>query len=348
MIRRWLGGVSPELQQAARTLLSVLGSDLVARAMHLREPYWALITAVIVVQARVSSTIEAGRDQILGTLIGAVAGAAAIGLLLLGLPKMAVFAALLVPLSVLAAFKPNLRLAGVTLVVVFLFPSQGGWFDRPVDRVLAILVGAGVSLLVSALVFHTRARRQAFDAANALVTTVVRTQDAVLRHRTAMPDVEAMNDATTATLRELVAAMEEARREHLGLFGEPEPLMVRLVPMLRRLQSDVMFVARAVDRTLSEAGPDAEPVPALADASAALDRALCAVRGALDAKGMRGEADAAALDRTLAELAAAVAEAGEKSGPLPGFALDLLVRDLRDLATALAAPPAATGVAAPA
>ena len=121
-ILRW----TPELRQAVRTLVSVFLSDVVAQVLHLREPYWALITAVIVTQARISSTLEAGRDQIIGTLVGAVAGAGAIALSLAGLPKLPVFAVLLVPLALLAAFKPNLRLAGVTLVVVFLFPAQGG------------------------------------------------------------------------------------------------------------------------------------------------------------------------------------------------------------------------------
>ena len=248
-MRHRLAGWSPELRQSVRTLVSVLLSDLVAHVLHLREPYWALVTAVIVTQARISSTLEAGRDQIVGTLIGAAAGAVAIALQLYGLPRLPVFTALMVPIAVLGAFKPNLRLAGVALVVTFLFPSSGGPFDRPVDRVLAILVGAAASLLVSFLVFHARARALAFGAAADMLATLDAIRDRVLAAAVEPAELERLNDEATEALRCLVAAIAEAKRERLTAVAQHEPLMLRLVPMLRRLQSDMLFVARAVHET---------------------------------------------------------------------------------------------------
>ena len=177
------------------------------------------------------------------------------------------FSVLLVPLALLAAFKPNLRLAGVTLVVVFLFPAQGGAFSRPVDRVLAILVGAVVSLAGSYLVFRTRARQLAFKAASDMLATVDATQAAVLTRRVAMDEVERLNDRSNDALRALVAAIAEANRERFAVVERHDPLMERLVPMLRRLQSDVLFVARALGETAATDGP---PPPALAEVSKAV------------------------------------------------------------------------------
>ena len=329
-------GWTPELRQAVRTLVSVFLSDMVAQALHLREPYWALITAVIVTQARMSSTLEAGRDQIIGTLIGAVAGAGAIALSMAGLPRLPVFAALLVPLALLAAFKPNLRLASVTLVVVFLFPAQGGPFSRPVDRVLAILVGAVVSLAVSHFVFRTRARQLAFKAASDMLATVGATQAAVLTRLVPMDEVERLNDASSEALRALVAAIAEANRERFAVVERHDPLMERLVPMLRRLQSDVLFVARAVDET---GAADELPVPALAEVSQAIAAAFRSLRAALDQEARPHGQDAARLVPEADALAGRLDVLGDAAGPLLRFTLQMLSRDVADVAAALMPHP---------
>ena len=334
-----LGVWTPELRQTVRTLVAVFLSGLIAHALHLHEAAWALITAVIVTQARVSSSLEAGRDQILGTLIGAIAGVVAIALSLEGLPELPVFAVLMVPMALIAAFQPNLRLAGVTLVVVFLFPAEGGGpFSRPIDRVLTILLGAGVSLVVSYLVFRSRARQSAFQAAASMLDMLDETQRRVLLHRIRIPEVETLNDASTESLKMLVTAIMEARRERLGSIERHEPLMVRLAPMLRRLQSDVLFVARASDET-ALAGPtpdrDAPLVPQMPGVSEAITAALQALRTA-----MQDEADNNhhAHDEAVREadrLAAVIDCLGDEAGPLPRFTLQMLSRDISEAALAL-------------
>jgi uncharacterized membrane protein YccC len=325
----WLSGASPEFRQAARMLVSVSLSDIVSRLAHLGEPAWALITAVIVTQSKIGATLEAGRDQIVGTLVGAVFGAAAIALSLAGLPKMPVFACLLVPLAIMAAFRPNLRLAGVTLVVVFLFPASGADpFARPIDRTLAILVGAAVSLLVSYVVFRAKARAQAFEAASAMLLTLDATQAAVLAHRLAMPDVERLNDASSEALKTLVAAVAEAKRERLGALDQSEPVLVRL-------QSDVLFVARALDETLEQEGPQAEPIAALLDVSASVSAAFAAIRAALDQEADQ-RAHAPEIGTTeAARLSASLQALGDHAGPLPRFTLEMLDRDIHDIVLAL-------------
>lgn len=332
----WLSGASPEFRQAARMLASVFLSYVVSRLADLGEPAWALITAVIVTQSKVGATLEAGRDQIVGTLVGAVFGAAAIALSLAGLPKMPVFACLLVPLAIMAAFRPNLRLAGVTLVVVFLFPASGADpFARPIDRTLAILVGAAVSLLVSYVVFRAKARAQAFEAASAMLLTLDATQAAVLAHRMAMPDVERLNDASSEALKTLVAAVAEAKRERLGALDLAEPVLVRLGSMMRRLQSDVLFVARALDETLEEEGPQAVPIPALLDVSASVSAAFAAIRAAMDQEAGQGTHAPEIGTTEAARLSASLDALGDHAGPLPRFTLEMLDRDIHDIVLAL-------------
>ncbi len=307
-------------------------SDAAARLCGLQEAGWALITAAIVTSNSVTGTWTAGRDQIVGTLIGAAAGTAAIGLTLLGWPKLPVFAVMLTPLALLAAARPTLRLTCVTLVVVFLFPSPGGPFERPFDRVVAILIGAATSLLVSYLVFRSRARSIAFAAASAMLDALQTLLQEVLSGAGATPSRDSLSEIASGSLRALADAVVEARREHLGTLEAADPLLVRRVPMLRRLQSDVLFVTRAVDEL-----PDAAAYSTtLHPASLALCQVFDALRArceALSRDDRLPERDAAAaeigtLDQTLASL-------GDTAGVPIRFTLQMLRRDLDDVEAAL-------------
>ncbi len=319
------------LRQAVRTLVSMALSDVAAWLCGLHEAGWALITAAIVTSNSVTGTWTAGRDQIVGTLIGAAAGTAAIGLTLLGWPKLPVFALMLTPLALLAAALPTLRLTCVTLVVVFLFPSPGGAFERPFDRVVAILIGAATSLLVSYLVFRSRARASAFAAASAMLEALQTLLQEVLSGAGATRSRDSLSEIASSSLRALADAVLEARREHLGTLEAADPLLVRLVPMLRRLQSDVLFVTRAIDEL-----PDAAASARLHPASLALGQVFEALRrrcAALAQDGTPPDRQAAAgeidtLDHTLASL-------GDTAGVPIRFTLQMLRRDLDDVEAAL-------------
>ena len=321
------------LRQAARTLASVFLSDVVARLCGLNEAGWALITAAIVTSTSVTSTWTAGRDQIVGTLIGAVAGTAAIGLSLLGYPKMPVFALMLVPLALLAAARPSLRLTCVTLVVVFLFPSPGNPFERPFDRVCAILIGAAVSLLVSYLVFRSRARASAFAAASAMLEALRQLLQEVMSGSGPATSRDLLGETATSALRTLADAVIEARREHVSALELSDPLLVRLVPMLRRLQSDVLFVSRAMDEL-----PDAHSLSAtLRPASDALVQVFDGLRRRCDAIA-HGTGHADAPGEAVAEIMTLddrLASLGDTAGVPLRFTLQMLRRDLDDVEAAI-------------
>ena len=62
------------LIHAAKTALAAGLCWWLAQRFHLSEGYWGAISAIIVLQSNVGSTVSASRDRILGTLIGAILG----------------------------------------------------------------------------------------------------------------------------------------------------------------------------------------------------------------------------------------------------------------------------------
>ncbi len=130
-----------------------------AHALGLNEDYWALISAAVVMQPALGQTVAAGRNRILGTLVGAAAGLAVIEAGRLGAPIHVMFWVALVPLALLTAAIPYMRLTIITLIVVVLLPSDGLSFSPAIGRVIEILVGSVAAIAVSAI----RPRQRASD-----------------------------------------------------------------------------------------------------------------------------------------------------------------------------------------
>lgn len=141
----------PVFWQTLRLMTSCALSYIVTGMLALPDGYWAVITSIIVTQPAFDATLQAGRNRIGGTLIGALAGFAVIVALDHGAPLDVTFWIALLPLAVLTAVWPALRLSGVTLVVMVLIPGTTSW-HRPLDRVLEILIGTIASIVVSALI----------------------------------------------------------------------------------------------------------------------------------------------------------------------------------------------------
>jgi uncharacterized membrane protein YccC len=145
---------------AVRILGACAVAFLGATLIGLPEIYWSLITAVVVTQPAFDDTVKASRDRVLATLIGAAAGFLVLEAEAHGAPKAPLFCAALVPLALLTALQPYLRLSCVTLIVVVLVPSNViGPYVRPFDRVVEILLGTIASIIVSVLINRERYRK---------------------------------------------------------------------------------------------------------------------------------------------------------------------------------------------
>ncbi|BBU33103.1 hypothetical protein BTHE68_68370 (plasmid) [Burkholderia sp. THE68] len=251
---------APEARRLLRTLMSCAISYAAARLATLPEGYWALITTlVIVTQPSLTQAVDTARDQIIGAFIGAVAGVLGIVAMERGAPPLAVFSVALVPLAALSAKRPAFRLACVTLVIVVLIPAgPGSPFERPMHRVLEILIGAASSFVVSALWPN-----RALEAAHRSVAYTLKSLGQLIGlYLSGAPDeARAMRLETHSTdaQKALDDALKEAEREHIIVLvqNRRSDAIDKAAPFLRRLHGDAAFLAKAVSR---------------------LDRELCAAR----------------------------------------------------------------------
>jgi uncharacterized membrane protein YccC len=140
------------LRQAARMFAACAISYGVAQLVGFHEGYWAPMSAAFVTQPALDATFVAARDRVIATLIGAATG---LGVLLAtpsGVHSSLMFWGAMIPLSILTALRPNLRLCVTTLIILVLVPSTGPVLARPLERICEILLGTLVAIAVTAAV----------------------------------------------------------------------------------------------------------------------------------------------------------------------------------------------------
>ena len=312
-------------RQVVRMTVSLILSGIVAHLIHLEEPVWALITSVIVItQTRLTQTLSTGREQVVGTLIGAAAGMSAIALeQWYGFSLPMVFWVMLMPLAVIVALRPKMRVAIVTLMVVLLFPSTGAPFSRPLQRIASIMTGVVVAFAVSFFVLRNEARREVLRDSATLLRRLGDLLASALRQH---PDYDMLATADVtcrALLQDINDGVQEAEVEHPGALARHDPLVARLPGLLRRLRSDAIFIARAaVEGETARTGDMLAHerdmlVGFLGQMADRCDATAAARRGqALDSEGMRDM-----LDR--------LEQTGEHWTPVMRFAVGLLHADMR-------------------
>src|SRR5262249_24552902 len=157
----WLGRHTTELRLAVRTTLAGLITFALAHLLQLPQGYWAVLTAVIIIQASVGASLKAGIDRFVGTIAGGIWGVAVAA----AIPHREVASLVLAlalalgPLAVVAALKSGFRVAPVTAIIVLLSTTgvQEGPLHYALERVFEIWLGCVVGLAVSLLILPARA-----------------------------------------------------------------------------------------------------------------------------------------------------------------------------------------------
>ena len=213
------------LIHAAKTALAAALCWWLALRFGLHDGYWGSISAIIVLQSNVGSTVNASRDRLLGTLIGALFGFA---FSMFGAVPwnyiLAVLAAIIV--CGLLGLRNSSRLAGVTITIIMLVHKEGSLWGLAVDRVLEVVLGIVVALAVTTLVLPDRARLRLRDGLAQEFLLLGGFFEAILEgfRGTTSENLSALRDDVQARLRKNNQLLEHARNEPSGGQGWQEGL----------------------------------------------------------------------------------------------------------------------------
>ena len=247
----WLRSRKVELGLGVRVTVAAMGALAIALALGLKLPLWAVLTSIIVTQMSVGRSLKAARDYLIGTVGGALYGAA-VAILIPHHGEGALLAVLVLavaPLAFIAALNPSLNVATITAIIVLLLPimSHADVLDSAIDRVLEVTVGALTGLLVSFVVLPSRAHSQVRASAAHVLELMASALHELLSGLTRGRDNEALHslqDGIGAALVGLNAIGTEAERERrarLSTGPDTGPLLRTVL----RLRHDLVMIGRA-------------------------------------------------------------------------------------------------------
>lgn len=269
------------LVHAAKTGLAAAITAVIYLAFSIPHGFWAVVSAVVVMQANIGSSLKASWARLLGTAIGALIGAvlaAAINALWpgmlaqgegLGLGRASLVAlaagagvALTGALCVALRLKDAYRLAGVTCAIVLLVFAQHPW-ESALQRTLDVALGIFVALVVTVFVWPSRARQQ-LSAKLSEVLCDIAALCAALEHayqnRCYLPqELGAMRDAMKQKFRESRALLQEADNEP-GRTAAEAAALGELFVGVERLLEHVLSLDEAARSSDADPGdPHEEP-----------------------------------------------------------------------------------------
>jgi uncharacterized membrane protein YccC len=242
----------PEARLAIRVAVAAVAAYVLAQFIGLTQGYWAVFTAVIVMQASIGGSVKATIDRLTGTLGGAIyGGAVALATVHEGPLAIGIGLAIAVlPLAYVAALDARFRVAPVTAVIVLISPfgQQASPVTFTIDRIVEIGLGGIVALVVSLLILPARAHGVLAEATGRLLRLFADFLELILAGATAPIDpgeLRRLQIATRRTLNSLEPTADEARRERaMRLTDEPDPEPIVRTSM--RLRNDLIILARAV------------------------------------------------------------------------------------------------------
>jgi uncharacterized membrane protein YccC len=257
-LRTWAVANAAALRLCFRMTVAGLVAYVLAELFALPQGYWAVFSAIIVIQASVGGSVKATIDRVIGTIGGAIVGGA-VGFAVPHQNPFSLGVALviaIVPMTLVAALWPNYRIAPLTAVIVLLTPGaqQLGPLDSAFYRIVEIVVGSFVGLGVSLVVLPARAHALVVGTAAralSLLADLLGDWFAVLaggRDKGRITQLQGDIRATMARLEIVAGEAHQERRIYLTHEFDPDPL----VRTIFRLRNDVVMIGRAAAEPLPE------------------------------------------------------------------------------------------------
>lgn len=293
------------LKLGLRATIAAVAAAGLAYGLALPNGYWAVLTAILVVQSTIGASLSVAVDRAAGTVVGGAIGVAAAHLAGPSVPLT--FLALAVGVlitSTLAARYASFKLAPVTVGIVLLSdPTHAEPLLSGLHRVMEIAIGGVVGVACAILVLPERALVSLFPQCATALRLSGRLlelgRDGLLGRGLDPSALDRLNAGARTALRAADARVSDARAERMGrLASHADPAPV--VRTCRRLWHSVIILLRGADRPLAE--------PLASRIAPHLDAAVTTLRVHMEALAARLDgADVGDVAQTVAAARSAVA-----------------------------------------
>ncbi len=135
-----------------KTALALLICMATWHAIFEELPFFACIAAVITMQNSLVTTLENGANRLLGTLVGAIAGAAVIFFLPVNLWVITLCSILVIHLTSLLKKPGATSIACVVFFAITISVGQSNAFDYIIMRILETSLGIIVAMTINYLI----------------------------------------------------------------------------------------------------------------------------------------------------------------------------------------------------
>ncbi|TDT91359.1 MULTISPECIES: FUSC family protein [Azorhizobium] len=243
------------IRLAVRATVAALLAYGIAWWLDLPKGYWAVLSAILVVQSSLGASVAVATDRGLGTIAGGIIG---VGLAMIAGPSQDLTVLLLtigtLATALLAAYRPSFKLAPVTVVVVMLSdPTHAQPLISGLQRVFEIALGGAVGVACALFVFPARALFLLFpnaaDAIDACAALLEEGRAGLLDGTLDPAEIDRLNAGARVSLRAADLRVGEARRERAGWLAGP-PDAAPIVRTCRRLWHSVIILLRVADAPL--------------------------------------------------------------------------------------------------
>jgi len=234
------------------TAAGLLGYGL-CRLFGLSQTYQAVLTAVIVMQGSVGASLKAVMDRFIGSLGGAL-WAVIVVLTFQNLYQfhaVIVIIVVLVPMALLAAFKPAYRAAPATAIILLLAPASiNGPLLPGIQRMFGIGIGSLAAFTVALLVLPARVHGTFAEVAGRASGKMSELAAILINGVNVQGDpetIQRLHDEVRKSINQTELAADEVLRDRATHLSEgPDPLP--MCRALRRIRNDLAMIGRVTSK----------------------------------------------------------------------------------------------------
>lgn len=153
---------SNHLKFSLQAAISVLAAVILSHLFHLSHAYWAILTAMLLISQTFGESIKKSIERVSMTILGGCLGTV-IYLLSAHTPHLLYCYLIISVFFAMYFFDISYAISVffITMMLVFMFGLILGWDLHTLkDRVEETLIGAGIAIATSAMVFPMRAKNQ--------------------------------------------------------------------------------------------------------------------------------------------------------------------------------------------